>query len=90
MVRGHLNGEAVKVLFYGRLAEAIGAELDVDAPPGSSIGQLRDTLVRGHPEAAEALVGKRARACVNDAIVHDGFVPGTGDRVEFLPPVSGG
>ena len=84
------DGEAVKVVYYWRLAEAIGVELDVDVPPGSSIAQLRDALVGSHPGAAEALLNNRARACVADALVADDFVPGPDDRVEFLPPVSGG
>ena len=80
----------MKVLFYGRLAEAIGPELEIDAPPGCSVGQLRDRLVAEHPEAEQPLRNRRALACVGDSLVHDTYVLGADDRVEFLPPVSGG
>ena len=80
----------MKVAFYGRLAEAVGPELEIQAPPGCSIAELRDKVIAQHPQAEEALRNKRARACVRDAIVHDSYVLGACDKVEFLPPVSGG
>jgi molybdopterin converting factor small subunit len=80
----------VKVAFYGRLAEAVGSELEIQAPPGCSIAELRTRLIAEHPQAEEALREKRARACVGDALVHDSYVLSAADRVEFLPPVSGG
>jgi molybdopterin converting factor small subunit len=80
----------VKVLFYGRLAETIGPELEIETPPGCSVEQLRERLIAAHPEAEQPLRSKRARACVGDALVPENHVLGTADRVEFLPPVSGG
>ena len=80
----------MKVLFYGRLAEAIGPELELDGRPGSSVGELRDRLVAEHPEIENVLRNKRARACVGQTLVHDDYVPAPSDTVEFLPPVSGG
>jgi molybdopterin synthase sulfur carrier subunit len=80
----------LKVLFYGRLAEAIGPELEIDAPPGCSVAELRDRLVAEHPEAEQPLRNRRARACVGDAMVHESYVLKAADRLEFLPPVSGG
>lgn len=80
----------MKVLFHGRLAETIGPELEVETPPGCSVGELRDRLVAQHPEAEQPLRSRRARACVGDALVRDTYVPQAADRVEFLPPVSGG
>jgi molybdopterin converting factor small subunit len=80
----------MKILFYGRLAEAIASELEVDAAPDCSIGDLRERLIAAHPEAQEPLRSKRARACVGDAIVDDSYRIQPADRVEFLPAVSGG
>ena len=80
----------MKVAFYGRLAEAVGPELDIETPSGCSIEELRNKVIAEHPQAAETLRNKRARACVGDAIVHDSYVVGAADRVEFLPPVSSG
>ena len=80
----------VKVLFYGRLAEAIGAELEIDAQPGCSIAELRDKIVTEHPHAEQTLRSNRALTFVGDALVRDNYVLQAVDRVEFLPPVSGG
>lgn len=80
----------MKVLFYGRLAEAIGLELEVDAPSGSSVAELRERLIAEHPEAERPLRSKRALACVGDTLVRESHVLRACDTVEFLPPVSGG
>jgi molybdopterin converting factor small subunit len=84
------KGARVKVAFYGSLAQAVGKELDIDAPAGCSIEELRNKVIAEYPQAEETLRNKRARACVGDTIVHDSYVLSTSDRVEFLPPVSGG
>ena len=80
----------MKVLFYGRLAEAVGTELEIDALPGSSVAAIRDGLIAEHPQIEGVLRSRRARACVGQALVHDDYVPGASDILEFLPPVSGG
>ena len=80
----------MRVLFYGRLAEAIAPELQVDAASGSSIAELCDWLTDAHPEAEPILRSRRARACVGGALVDDDYRLGPSEAVEFLPPVSGG
>src|SRR5207249_2847109 len=80
----------VKVVFYGRLADLIGPEVEIDAPSGCSVAELRDRLVARHPGAEQVLLNARSRACIGDAVVHDHHVLAASDRVEFLPPVSGG
>lgn len=80
----------MKVLFYGRLATTIAPELEVDAPSGSSVEQLRERLIADYPDAGPTLSNRRARACIGDSLVTDDYVLGPADRVEFLPPVSGG
>jgi len=80
----------VKVLFHGRLAEAIGPELEVESAIGCSVAQMRDSLVAQHPHVGEVLRSKRALTCVGDALVHDNYRLAAGDTLEFLPPVSGG
>jgi molybdopterin converting factor small subunit len=89
-MRGFEQGARVKVAFYGRLVEAVGPELDIDAPPGCSLAELRNKVIAEHPQVEEALRNNRSRACIGDAIVHDSYVLGACDKVEFLPPVSGG
>ena len=80
----------MKVLFYGRLAEAIGPELEVDAGLGCSVAELRKQLVTDHPHAEEALQNNRTRTVVGDTLVPDNYCLAAGDTLEFLPPVSGG
>ena len=80
----------MKILFHGRLAEAIGRAIDLDAAPGCSVAELRERLIAEHPEAEQPLRSRRARTCVGDAIVHDNYVLQASDTIEFLPPVPGG
>jgi molybdopterin converting factor small subunit len=80
----------VKVLLHGRLAEAIGPELEIETAPGCSVAQLRERLIAEHPGAEQPLRSTRARACIGDMLVDDHHVVQAGERIEFLPPVSGG
>lgn len=80
----------MKVLFYGRLADAIEPELELGDSTGCSVAELRARLIAAHPDAGQSLRDKRARACVGDRLVDDSYVPSAADTVEFLPPVSGG
>jgi molybdopterin converting factor small subunit len=80
----------VKILFYGRLADAIGPELEIGAPAGTSVAELRRMLFDAHPQVADVLHNKRTRACVGDMLVREDFRLAAGDTLEFLPPVSGG
>ena len=80
----------MKVLFYGRLAEMIASELEVNSPAGCSVSQLRQRLAAEYPLAEQTLQSKRARTCVGDRLVNDDHVLSALDTVEFLPPVSGG
>jgi molybdopterin synthase sulfur carrier subunit len=79
----------MRIAFYGRLAEAIAPEIDVEADR-CTVADLRERLAGDYPGAAATLRSVRARACVDDAVVPDDHVLHAGDRVEFLPPVSGG
>jgi molybdopterin converting factor small subunit len=80
----------VKVLFYGRLAESIAPEIEVDALAGTSVAELRDRLIALYPEAERTLSSRRSRACIGDTLVNDNYMLKAADTVEFLSPVSGG
>lgn len=80
----------MKILFYGKLADVVGRELELPAEPGCSIAELRELIAVEHPEVAEPVRNKRVRACIGDAIVPENHVVGPGEQVEFFPPVSGG
>jgi molybdopterin converting factor small subunit len=78
----------VKVLFYGRLADAIGRDIEIEAGGACSVAELRRRVAASHPDAADAL--GRSRAVIASAMVGDEHVIAPADQVEFLPPVSGG
>ena len=80
----------MKVRFYGRLAEAIGLEVDIDSSCDCSVEQLREALCSKYPQAADTLASRRSRVCVADSLVDESYVIQPRDRVDFLPPVSGG
>jgi molybdopterin converting factor small subunit len=80
----------MKIIFYGRLAETIGREADVEAASGSSVADVRRLLAAEHPAAAAALACRRSVACVDGSVVRDDHVIAEDAQVEFLPPVSGG
>ncbi|HVI05051.1 MAG TPA: MoaD/ThiS family protein [Sphingomicrobium sp.] len=78
----------MKVLFYGRLAEAIGSRAELDQSPGCSVAEVRRQLCRIYPSARDML--GRSRAFISDVVVTDDHLLGSDDEIEFLPPVSGG
>ena len=80
----------MKVLFYGRLAEAIGPQLELGVVPGCSVADVRARLAAEHPDAAAVLQNRRALSFVADRLVRDDYRLSAEDTLEFLPPVSGG
>lgn len=80
----------MKVFFYGRLASAIGPQLDVTVESPCSVGSLRRHLVATYPDVAEALRDNRVKALVGETLVGDDHALAVHDEVEFLAPVSGG
>jgi len=72
-----------KITYYGKLAERIGREIEVELPAGGcTIAVLRARF--------DGLGQEPVQACVNDVTVSDDCVVMPGDRVDFLPPLSGG
>ncbi|HJQ15585.1 MAG TPA: MoaD/ThiS family protein [Allosphingosinicella sp.] len=80
-----------KVLFFGRLAEALGKERIVALPAGGcTVGELKRLIGRGDPAAAEALGDGSILAAVDQAIVADDTHVPAGSEIAFLSPLSGG
>lgn len=79
----------VKVLFFGRLKEIVGAaEEFVELTPGSRIEELFASFVARQPEFARyrrSVVASRNQEFAAWSIQLD-----SGDEIAFLPPVSGG
>jgi len=80
----------MRILFYGRLAEAIGRELDLDVQAPSSIADIRERLAIEYPAAASSLRNGRALTCIDGTLVGDDHRVAADERVEFLAPLSGG
>lgn len=81
----------MKIGFFGRLAERIGREIDLDLTPSEqSVADLRRRLADLYPESAGDFASRTVRACVDEAIVPDSHIVRRGQKIEFLPPLSGG
>ena len=79
----------VKVLFFGRLREVVGAaEHNFDVAEGAPIQELFARCAERHPELVRyrsSLVATR-----NQEFTPWSTALHAGDEVAFLPPVSGG
>lgn len=80
----------MRILFFGKLREALGDEREVALVEGETVAGLRARLAGLFPHAADTLLGPGVRACVADTIVAEDFSLAGDDSVEFLPPLSGG
>lgn len=72
----------VTIGFYGRLAERFGREIELDLPDGATVAALRARF--------DGLDAATVRALVNDETAAEDVTVRPGDRVDFLPPLSGG
>ena len=80
----------MRILFFGRLREALGDECELADEPDETVAGMRRRLAGLHPHAAADLLSPRVRACVDDAVVGEDFIVSGHGRVELLPPLSGG
>ena len=72
-----------RIGFYGRLAERFGRGVALDLPDeGCTVAALRARF--------DGLDPATVRACVNDMIVGEQALVRPDDRIDFLPPLSGG
>ena len=72
----------ITIGFYGRLAERFGREVEVDLADGATVAALRARF--------DGLDAATVRALVNDEMAGEDAPVVPGDRVDFLPPLSGG
>ncbi len=80
----------MRVLFFGRIADVTGPEVQLDGPPPADVAALRARLAERLPHAEQELRRPNLRACVGEVLVSDDHLLAGVDTVEFFPPVSGG
>lgn len=78
----------MRITFYGRLAEAIGREIEIDLPTPASVTQVQRRLAELYPESG--VDAARVRTAVGGAIVGGDQLVQPGETVEILAPFSGG
>jgi molybdopterin converting factor subunit 1 len=79
----------MKVLFFARARDLAGpARIDVEMPPGSTIGDLRRRLATDHPRLAGLLPD--CAIAVDEEFASDDREVSPDAEVAVLPPVSGG
>ena len=79
----------MKVRFYGKLAELVAREIEVDGA-GGTVADVRAHLAEAYPASSRDLQSPLVRACVGEEMVDDSFPLDSVDAVEFFAPVSGG
>ena len=85
----------IDVEFFASLRETLGRAsvciADADAEQLGSVEDVRDWLLARLPDARSSeLSAKRTRFAVNDEFVDGNHPVRAGDRVAFMPAVTGG
>jgi molybdopterin converting factor small subunit len=80
----------MRIRFYGRLAEAIGRQVELEPGEGATVGDVRRMLFDRYPEATASLARGDVMGCVDDQIVGDHIIVAAGKDLAFLPLLSGG
>lgn len=82
---------SIRILYFGRLKDALGrGEETLDWAGGSSAGLLAALRGRGDDWAEALAEGKVFRLVVNQQVVRGEVVIPDGAEVGILPPVTGG
>jgi molybdopterin converting factor small subunit len=79
----------IRLTFYGPAATLAGERtLAVEVAAGATVGVLLEALAALRPALAPLL--PRCAAALNGSLVAAGSLLADGDRLDLLPPVSGG
>lgn len=81
----------VSLKFFASIRERLGAGEQIEVPEGSTVGTVRDLLLRRSNLHVEMLARNRAvRAALNQKMCAESAVLADGDELAFFPPVTGG
>jgi molybdopterin converting factor small subunit len=80
----------MKILFFGKLRDTLGDQVELRPETGETVAGLRQRLAALHSGAADAILDRGVRACIGDEIVGETALVDEAHEVEFFPPLSGG
>jgi sulfur-carrier protein len=81
----------IQTRYFASLREALGASEVVEMPVGSTVADLRDTLLALGGRHAEVLArGRAVRCALNQTLCEESAALVDGAEVAFFPPVTGG
>ena len=81
----------LRLRYFASIREALGSHEEIDVPPHSTVGEVRDTLIaRGGTHAAALARGKPLRCALNQVLCDDTATIQEGAELAFFPPVTGG
>lgn len=81
----------MKILFFGRLGDQLGRELEIEPPrSGCTVAELRQLLCSRGSIFRDTLGRPSVRGCVDQMIVPEDTPVRQGQEVAFIPPLSGG
>ena len=78
----------IKVLLFGPLRDALGANVEVDLPDDATAADLIPALTRAHPRHAPLL--RRCAVAVDCAFARPATPLAPAAEIALIPPVSGG
>ncbi|WP_164115946.1 MoaD/ThiS family protein [Sphingorhabdus sp. Alg239-R122] len=80
-----------EIIFYGKFQDIIGPSLELGLPEGvTSLKELVSYLGKLYAGFSEMVLNARTKIVLNDVIVQTDMPISDADRIEFLPPFSGG
>jgi len=80
-----------RILFFGRVAERLGAEGRLDLPgDGATLGEIRHLLAARDEAAADALLRSDVRASLDQVVAGDDVRAVPGQEIAFFSIFSGG
>jgi molybdopterin converting factor small subunit len=83
------DGITIQLTFYGPAAALAGERtLALEVAAGATVGVLLEALTMQRPALAPLL--PRCATALNGSLVPPGSLLANGDRLDLLPPVSGG
>lgn len=81
----------IRVRYFAAVREQLGAGQEIELPPGTTVGGVRQALRALSPQHAEALRRElNVRAALDQVLCDDAAVATDGCEVAFFPPVTGG